>query len=152
MGDLPPIVQKYGIDTGNFKTGIAAMNWELRVLESGFRGTAAGMGDWSKNSVGLEARIKSLNSKIEIQQDKVSATRIEYERMAAEKGKNSVAAQNLEIKLNKETETLANMEGEPGDTEKALGDMGKETGQGWPTKKKDAAQKSTKLKDALAEG
>ena len=29
MGDLPPIVQKYGIDTGNFKTGIAAMNREL---------------------------------------------------------------------------------------------------------------------------
>ena len=106
------------------------------------------MGDWSKDSAGLEARIKSLNDKIEIQKDKVSATRAEYERMAAEKGKNSVAAQNLEIKLNKETETLALMEGELGDTEKALGDMGKETGQ-TADKEEDAAQKSTKLKDAL---
>jgi len=114
---------KAGLDTTEFKTGIAAMNRELRVLESGFRASAASLGDWANDATGLETRIKSLNSQLDIQRQKVAATRAEYERIKAEKGENSRAAQDLEIKLNKETETLGKMENELKTTEASLEEM-----------------------------
>lgn len=112
-----------GVDTTDFKTGIAAMNRDLRVLESGFKASAAALGDWSSDATGLESRIKTLNSQMEIQAKKVEATRKEWERVKQEKGDTSRAAQELEIKLNKETETLGKMTNELGNTEAALQDM-----------------------------
>ncbi|MBI5951907.1 MAG: hypothetical protein HY865_09635 [Chloroflexi bacterium] len=117
---------KPSIDTTDFKTGIAEMNREMRVLESGFRASSASMGDWASNATGLESRIKTLSSVMDIQKQKVEATRAEYERVKAEKGENSRAAQELEIKLNKETETLGKMGVELQNTEAALNEM--ETG------------------------
>ena len=122
MADTP-LSTKSGIDTTDFKTGVAEMNRELRVLESGFRASAASLGDWSKDATGLEYRIKSLGDQMEIQQRKVAATRAEYERIKAEKGETSRAAQDLEIKLNKETETLGKMGVELRTTESALQEL-----------------------------
>ena len=99
------------------------MNRELRVLESGFKASAAALGDWSSDATGLETRIKSLTSQLDIQQKKVDATRAEWERVKNEKGENSKAAQDLEIKLNKETETLNKMSNELTNTESALQDL-----------------------------
>lgn len=123
MADEEKLSGKVGLDTTNFKTNVAAMNRELRVLESGFRASAASLGDWANDATGLESRIKSLNSQMDIQKQKVAATRSEYERIKQEKGENSRAAQDLEIKLNKETETLNKMENELGNTESALEEM-----------------------------
>lgn len=111
---------KIGLDTTDFKTGLAGMNRELRVIESGFRASAASLGDWSQNASGLEMRIKSLTDKIEIQKQKVAATREEYERIKTATGATSIATQEMEIKLNKETETLGKMGSELRKTEGAL--------------------------------
>lgn len=119
------LTAKSGIDTTDFKSGIAQMNRELRVLESGFKANAASLGNWSKTATGLEMRAKTLTSQIDIQRQKVAATRSEYEKVAAEKGRNSKAAQELEIKLNKETETLNRMEGELRETDESLEDVRK---------------------------
>jgi len=125
MGEaIEALSGKLGLDTTDFKTGIAAANRELRVLESGFRASASSLGDWTKSADGLEMRVKSLTSQIEIQQSKVAALREEYERVKAEKGENSKAAQELEIKLNKETETLGKMQNELGESERSLKEMG----------------------------
>lgn len=123
MGD-EKLSGRVGLDTTEFKSNIAAMNRELRVLESGFRASAAGLGDWANDATGLESRIKSLNSQIDVQKNKVSALQAEYQRIAEEKGATSRAAQDLEIKLNKETETLGKMESELGDTTRALDELG----------------------------
>lgn len=120
---------KAGLDVTDFKTGITAMNRELRVLESGFRASTASLGDWSQSATGLESRLDTLSAKMEIQQRKVAATRAEYERIKAEKGENSKAAQELEIKLNKETETLGHMENELRTTESSLEQMRSATGE-----------------------
>src|SRR3989337_1048148 len=106
QGDLSG---KVGLDVTDFKAGIAELNRDIRVIESGFRATAAGMGDWSKSATGLETRIKALNSEIDVQQKKVTALQGEYQRVAAEKGENSRAAEELKIKLNKENEALGKM-------------------------------------------
>jgi methyl-accepting chemotaxis protein len=123
MATEDKLSRKAEIDTGNFKAGIAEMNRELRVLESGFRASAASLGDWANDATGLEMRIKSLSSQMEIQEKKVAAVRTEYERIKAEKGENSRAAQDLEIKLNKETETLGKMQNELNETEGSLEEM-----------------------------
>jgi phage-related protein len=128
-GSANPLSSKVSLDVTDFKTNSAALNRELRLIESGFQASVASMGDWSKNSGGLEARIQSLGEKMGVQAKKVEATRLEYEKVAAEKGANSRAAQELEIKLNKETETLGKMQSELRNNQAALEKMGTESGQ-----------------------
>ena len=115
-----PLGAKPSVDTSEFKSAIRSMNTDLRVLESGFRATAAGLSDWTKDATTLEARMKTLNSQIDIQKQKVALTRAEYERIAAEKGKTSDAARALEIQLNKENQRLNEMESELGQTDSSL--------------------------------
>jgi phage-related protein len=111
------------IDTSDFKTGISSMNRDIRVLESGFRAAAASLGDWANDATGMELRLKSLSSQLEIQKQKVAATKAEYERLKAEHGEGSRAAEEMEIKLNKETETLGKMQNELTNTEASLNEM-----------------------------
>ncbi len=146
---------RVGLDTTDFKTAIAEMNRSIRVIESGFRASAAALGDWGKSADGLEMRIKALNGQIDLQKNKVAALEAEYKRVAAEKGATSKAAQDLEIRLNKETETLNKMEGELGQTQAALSEMGDESktaGKGAEDLEKgeeDATGATNKLKGAL---
>jgi len=114
---------KLGVDTTDFKTGIAAANRELRVLESGFKASVSSMDDWSKSSSGLENRIKSLTDKIDIQKLKVAALQEEHKRLVEVNGENSRAAQEAEIKLNNETATLGKMEAELSNSQQALNDL-----------------------------
>jgi hypothetical protein len=128
---------RLGIDTTDFKTGIREANRELRVLESSFKASAASLGDWSKDAAGLEMRIKSLTSQIEIQRLKVAALQENYEKIAREQGENSKAAKEAQIAWNKQAEVLGKMERELGQTEKALVDVTNET--------KDAESATNKL-------
>ncbi len=98
-------------------------NRELRVLETGFKASAAALGDWTKDATGLESRVKTLTSQIDVQKLKVAALTAEHKRLVEENGENSHAAQDAEIKLNKETESLNKMENELGTTETALQGM-----------------------------
>lgn len=114
---------RFGSDTSDFKAGITAINRELRVVESGFRASASALGDWGSSATGLEQRIAALNSKIELQKEKVGALTVSHERAVTAYGANSKAAQDLEISLNKETETLNSMQNELGETDQSLDDM-----------------------------
>lgn len=97
---------RWDIDITNLKTGLSEANRMIRVSESEFKAAAAGLGDWSKNADGLSARLKYLNDVIPVQEQKISALKDEYKKVVTEKGENSKAAQELEIKINKETEAL----------------------------------------------
>ena len=127
MSDQNNLSGKVGLDTTDFKTSISQMNRDLRIVESGFRASAASLGDWGKSADGLKLRMDALTDKIGIQKNKVSALRDEYERVKKEKGENSSASQNLLIKLNRETEALNRSERELKDTEDALREMGDES-------------------------
>jgi DNA-dependent RNA polymerase auxiliary subunit epsilon len=114
-----PLNSKISIDTTDYKTGLTEINRSIRVIESGFRASAAALGDWSESATGLEMRIKALSSEIDLQKRKVDAVRGEYERVRKEKGETSRAAQELQIKLNKENETLNKMQRELDQTTEA---------------------------------
>lgn len=109
-----------GLDTTDFKTGLATANRELRVLESGFRASISTLGNWAGSISGLELRQKSLTSQLDLQKAKVAALRSEYERQVAANGEMSIAAQKAEIDLNKETERLGKMQTELKGTEQDL--------------------------------
>jgi len=114
---------KLGLDTTDFKTALGAANRELRVLESGFKASAAALGDWTQDATGLEKRAISLTRQLDIQRAKVDALAAEHKRLAQENGAGSRAAQDAEIKLNKETETLNKMQTELDQTETSLQEM-----------------------------
>jgi hypothetical protein len=97
------------LDSTDFKTGLAQANRELRLLDSEFKASVASLGDWSKSSDGLEQRIDMLTKSFDVQSKRVEAVRAEYERVAAEKGENSRAAQEMQIQLNRETEKLGSL-------------------------------------------
>jgi len=155
MGDLRELGGKVSLDVTDWKTGIAELNRATRVIESGFRAAAAGMDDWAKSADGLEKRIESLTKEMELQEKKVGLLRKEYERIAEEKGKDSRAAQELLIKLNKENEVLGKHQVELAKTKTKLEEMGKESkdagrGAGELADKEDQARTATgRLKDAL---
>lgn len=155
MSDNPELSSKIKLDVTDFKTGITTANREIRVLESGFRVTAAGMGDWTKRSDGLTARLKMLTGVLNQQVDKVFLLEKEYKSVAREKGQNSKAAQELLIKLNKERESLAKVSKELDETDDRLRNFSKESKKAGKDvedlgKKQDKTTKSTnKLGDAL---
>lgn len=123
-GEIEDLSGKLGIDTTDFKTGIAAANRELRVLETGFQAGAAALGDWSNKASGVELRVKSLTSQIDIQKLKVAALAAEHKRLVDANGANSRAAQDAEIKLNNETASLNKMQNELQKNETSLQTMG----------------------------
>ncbi len=131
-GEVDRLSGKLGIDTTDFKTAVRAADREIRVLQSSFKASAASLVDWTKDATGLENRVKTLTSQIDIQKLKVAALAAEHKRLAQENGENSIAAQEAEIKLNKETETLNKMQVELTGTEEELQNMAEgedETGQ-----------------------
>lgn len=120
---------KVGLDITDFKANIAELNRQARVIESGFRATAAGMDDWRTSSEGLQSRIDSLSKIIDIQKQKIENLKTEYNQIVESKGKDSKAAQDLEVRINKETEGLNKNEKELKDTTNSLNDFGKEEDQ-----------------------
>lgn len=151
------LTSSLSLDSTEFKTQISSINRELRVMESEFRANAASLGDWSDDASGLEMRMKSLTGQIELQQKKVGALQEEYQRVAAEKGENSKAAQDLQIKLNKETETLNKMGNELKNSESKLDAMGEESEQTGKQvedlgEKEKKAEKDTKGLGSALEG
>lgn len=132
---------KFQIDISDLKKGLADANRQIRLSNSEFQAAAAGMGDWTKSEEGLAAKIKQLNTNIDVQKQKVSALQKEYEAVAAEKGENSKEAQNLKIRINAETKALKESEAQLDDTTKALNDFGKGTD--------DAGQKTSNFTNGL---
>lgn len=128
MGDSR-LSARFGADTTDFKNGLNAIQREIKILESGFQANAASLGDWSKSATGLELKIEALTGKMGLQREKVDALTVEYEQLAAAKGKESVEAQNALIKLQNETATLGAMQFELGETRQKLDEMGKEAGE-----------------------
>ncbi len=146
---------KVGLDVTDYKAGVSELNRQIRVIESGFRASAAAMGEWDKNANGLELRTKALTSQIDLQKQKIAALTTEYQKVVAEKGADSRAAEELQIKLNKQNETLGKMTVELEQTKTALDEMGnesKDTGskvQDLGDKQEQMAKKSESFKSAL---
>lgn len=132
---------KFQIDISDLKKGLADANRQIRLSNSEFQAAAAGMGDWTKSEEGLTAKIKQLNTNIDVQKQKVEALQKEYEAVAAEKGANSKEAQNLKIRINAETKALKESETQLQYASQELKNFGKNT--------KNADESTNKFTDGL---
>ncbi|WP_373232100.1 phage tail tape measure protein [Cohnella sp.] len=117
---------RVGLDISEFRANVNELNRQIRVVDSGFRAAAAGMDDWSQSQEGLQQRVTALNQITELQAQKVANLTEMYERVAAEQGANSRAAQELLVRLNRETEVLNQQRRELRDVTEQLGNFGAE--------------------------
>ncbi|MDR3577230.1 MAG: hypothetical protein P4L50_25495 [Anaerolineaceae bacterium] len=120
MPETESLSGKVGLDVTDFKNGVVEMQREIKVIETGFKASAAALGDWANKASGLETRIKALNSEISIQQKVVDANVQVYNRLVASYGEGSRAAEEQAITVNKSTERLNKMQAELEQDQSAL--------------------------------
>mgnify|MGYP000972415080 CR=1 FL=1 len=104
------LTAKAGLDTTNFKTGINELNAQIRSIETGFRASAAVMGDWSNTSNGLTSRTDSLSEKLTLQKQKLSTLTDEYKKTVAEQDASSTAAASLANQMYSAEKAIASTE------------------------------------------
>lgn len=151
-----PLSGEVKLDVTNYKAGIAELNRQIRVIESGFRASASALGQWDQTAQGLEMRNKALNDSIGVQQKKVSALGQVYDELAGSGKASKKELEELQIKINKETETLGKMQSELKDTTTSLdkmGDESKQTGtqvKDLGDKEEQTREKSERLKSTMS--
>lgn len=106
MADENDLGGKVKLDLTEFKANVSQLTQQIRVIDSGFRAAAAGMDDWTASEEGLTARIDALNKRTDLQKQKIANLTEQYKLIAAAKGEDSKAAQDLQVRINNETATL----------------------------------------------
>lgn len=114
----------FTIDITDLKNGILTANKIIRESESEFKSAASGMDDWTNSADGVTARIKHLNTSIDVQKKKISSLTQDYKKQINEGlDPSSKAAMDLRIKINKEQEALNKNEKELKAQTKALEEL-----------------------------
>lgn len=101
---------KFKIDLSEFKRNIADANRQIRLVNSEFKKSTAGLDDWGKSTDGVSEKIKALNKVAELEKTKLTNLGKQYELVAKEQGENSKSAQDLQIKINNQSATIAKAE------------------------------------------
>lgn len=128
MANNETLGASFSIDVTNLKAGLAQANRMIRESESEFKAAAAGMDNWQESQDGVSAKIKSLNSIVDIQKKKVGALQSEYDRLIAEGlDPTSKEAADLRTKINNETAALKTNEAALQKNKDALKALGEET-------------------------
>lgn len=101
---------KFKIDLSEFKRNIAEANRQIRLVNSEFKKNTAGLDNWSKSTDGVSEKLKALNKVSELEKTKLENLQKQYELVAKEQGENSKSAQDLQIKINNQSATVAKAE------------------------------------------
>lgn len=103
------ITTRFGVDISELKAGIQEANRQIKLANSQFKNATAGMDDWANSADGITEKLEQL-SKVEAAEiKKLEALQEEYRQVAEEQGENSVAAQNLAVKLNNQEARVKNV-------------------------------------------
>lgn len=138
---------RFTIDIEDLKNGIAQANRLMRLADSEFKAAAAGLGNWADSAEGLTAKQKQLNTAVDLQNAKIEALEQEYTRVADAQGENSVAAQNLRIRINNETAAREKNRAELEKVSSALDDLERDAEEAADAAE-DLADKEKKAADA----
>ncbi|MBV5335392.1 MAG: hypothetical protein JZU49_06260 [Sulfuricurvum sp.] len=118
---------KWTLDTTDLKAGLTEANRLIRIADTEFKAAAASIGSWADNADGLSAKIKSLTTIVDVQQQKVQALKDQHKAITETYGANSKAAQDLEVVINKETASLNRNTLELGESKTALDQLNNKT-------------------------
>lgn len=89
-----------GLDVTDLKAGLSEANKQIQLANSEFKAASSGMDDWTKSTEGLTAKVKQLDTVLDMQKKKLSGLQAEYEKVVEEQGENSEAARKLKVQLN----------------------------------------------------
>jgi phage-related protein len=89
-----------GLDVSDLKAGLSEANRQIQLANSEFKAASSGMDDWTKSTEGLSAKVKQLDTVLNMQKAKLAGLKAEYEKVAAEQGENSEAARKLKVQIN----------------------------------------------------
>ena len=100
------VTTTFKVDILELKANIQEANRQIRLANSEFRKASSGMDDWGRSADGISAKITQLNTVIDSQESILDDLTKQYEKTAAEKGEDSNAAQELQIKIHLLTSDL----------------------------------------------
>ena len=86
---------KVGLDTTGFKTGANDLSSQIRQIETGFRASAAIMGNWGETSDGLKLRTESLSDKLTLQKQKLGVLLDEYNKLTSAEERDEKAIEKV---------------------------------------------------------
>ena len=161
-GNEREITTVFKADISNFSSSTQELNRYIKTVNSEFKSAASSMGDWSKNTDGLQAKITSLNKIMEAEKKKLSLLQKEYEGMTDEQKKNSKAGQDLYLKIKNQEAVVGKTKAGIDKYTKALDGLQKESEQATKSTKdlniataktgENASVIASKLGGALAKG
>lgn len=100
------ITGSVGLDISDFKANVTQLNRQIELVRTGFQAAGDGTAEFGKSQEGLQAKIKALTETTELQRKKIENLDTQRKKVIATEGENSKAAENLTIKINKETAAL----------------------------------------------
>lgn len=89
-----------GLDVTDLKAGLSEANKQIQLANSEFKAASSGMDDWTKSIEGVSAKVKQLDSVLQMQKSKLAGLTAEYEKVAKEQGEGSEAARRLKVQIN----------------------------------------------------
>lgn len=116
---------RMGMDISDLKAGIQEARRQIRLINSEFERSTAGMEKWSENADGLSAKLKQLDGTLEQQKKILHNLQGQYAQVAERQGEGSAAAQELMIKINKQEAAIKKTEASIGKYRSQLDDLGR---------------------------
>ena len=152
---------KFKVDISELKAAMQEAKRQITLVNSEFKATSSGMDDWKSSTDGVSAKINSLNKVLEQQETILKDEKEQLALTEKEYGENSVAAENLRIKINNQQATVNRTKKEIADYENQLetlrtaeenaGDSAQAAGKGLQDSGKEAKSAGEKA-EGSAEG
>lgn len=101
-----------GLDVTDLKAGLVDANKQIQLANSEFKAASSGMDDWTKSTEGLTAKVKQLDSVLDLQKRKLAGMQAEYDKVVASQGENSEAARKLKVQMNNQQAVINSTEKE----------------------------------------
>lgn len=98
------------LTSAEFKKGIQDVNRQLKIAQSEFKLTGAGVDGFGKSLDGMKAKSRMLEQSLQLQQSKVEQLRQRYEQLKATNGENDAATQRMLVSYNNAQAQMRRME------------------------------------------
>lgn len=99
-----------GLDSSSLKAGLQDAGRRIKAAAAEFSEASSQMDDWRKSSEGLQAKIKQLNSNLDVQNDVLKLLEKEYEDAGFAQDDMSKAAIELRTQINNQKATIGKTE------------------------------------------
>ena len=91
---------KFKVDITELKSAIQEAKRQIRIANSEFKSVSSSMQNWEKTTDGVRAKLKQLDSNLVNQKNILKSLKSQYDLTAKQMGKDSAAAENLQISIN----------------------------------------------------